>query len=536
MTKCGLPKGVKHEDIIESYVKNGGHITRVAEELGIARSTVREHARQDNLHVKPLVGGNTEGLQATKRDLPAKGKIKRYILTSAQNNTHVHEAVWTNLLALAESLDAEIIVGTYSYNKHAYGHLDVKRHTYEFQSDMWYDTKVVPYIIDTRLELANGLQWCGEMNILPTAKNPLEGLETYSARKSAIFPHAKMQLRSIAGPVGESAKLNYTTGTVTQRNYIQKRAGLLAEFHHIYGALIVEVNSDGHWWVRQLNAVENTGEIQDLDVIARDGEVTTGNPVEAITWGDLHATRIDEQVLEASAGRGGMLDTLKPKTQFIHDLMEGASVNHHSAKQPLERFRTKVRGLDCVATELKKSSAVLKLYLRPTVQTVVVNANHDRWIDKFLDNYDPKIGSPENAILYHDGSKNRLEQLIAGVDDPNVLEYLMKTYTEGVESVKFLGIDDGFTICGKVECGWHGDLGPNGARGGVRNLANVARLANIGHMHSASIMNGLYVAGTSTNLKMFYNHGPSSWSHSHIVTYPNGKRTIITMYDGKWRA
>ncbi len=29
---------------------------------------------------------------------------------------------------------------------------------------------------------------------------------------------------------GEGVKLNYTTGTVTQRNYIQKREGVIAEF------------------------------------------------------------------------------------------------------------------------------------------------------------------------------------------------------------------------------------------------------------------------------------------------------------------
>lgn len=33
-----------------------------------------------------------------------------------------------------------------------------------------------------------------------------------------------------------------------------------------------------------------------------------------------------------------------------------------------------------------------------------------------------------------------------------------------------------------------------------------------------------------------YAKGPSSWTHSHIVTYPNGQRTIITLYAGKWRA
>jgi hypothetical protein len=73
----------------------------------------------------------------------------------------------------------------------------------------------------------------------------------------------------------------------------------------------------------------------------------------------------------------------------------------------------------------------------------------------------------------------------------------------------------------------HGHLGPDGARGSAQNLNKIGKRANIGHLHSAGIYDGLYVAGTSTTLNMGYNKGPSSWSHSHIVTYPNGKRVTI---------
>jgi hypothetical protein len=37
-------------------------------------------------------------------------------------------------------------------------------------------------------------------------------------------------------------------------------------------------------------------------------------------------------------------------------------------------------------------------------------------------------------------------------------------------------------------------------------------------------------------LRWDYTKGPSNWTHSHIVTYTNGKRTIVTIYNGKWRA
>jgi hypothetical protein len=63
-------------------------------------------------------------------------------------------------------------------------------------------------------------------------------------------------MKSVASVKSDPTKFNWTTGTVTLRNYIQKKAGQKAEFHHCYGALLVEVDSTGAWGVRQLLADE----------------------------------------------------------------------------------------------------------------------------------------------------------------------------------------------------------------------------------------------------------------------------------------
>src|SRR5579859_4353210 len=242
------------EATVAAYESNGGNVRATAKELGVARSTVRDRITKAGLGKKPLAAGTKEGTKTEVRALPARGKINRYILTSAQNNTHVHAELLANLEVLAAYYNAEIIVGTYTYNQNHYGQLSVKRGKDKLpEKKLWYDPSITDYIKDHRIELGKGLVWAGEYNALPTNVNPLAGLESYTGRKSAIFPHAKLAMRSIATMQGEGVKLNYTTGTVTQRNYIQKREGVIAEFHHIYGALLVEVNSNGNWWVRQLN-------------------------------------------------------------------------------------------------------------------------------------------------------------------------------------------------------------------------------------------------------------------------------------------
>ena len=54
---------------------------------------------------KPLEGGQVKSREE-RAPRPNTGEIKRYLLTSAQNNTHVHEAFWENLTAFAKHYDA----------------------------------------------------------------------------------------------------------------------------------------------------------------------------------------------------------------------------------------------------------------------------------------------------------------------------------------------------------------------------------------------------------------------------------------------
>jgi hypothetical protein len=524
------------QDVVAaSFERNGGNVRATSKELGISRHTVRRIITPLGLMKKPLASGTIDGTKAEKQKLPVKGEVRRYVLTSAQNNTYVHESAWRNLNALAKHYNAEIIVGTYTYNQNRFGKLSVKRGTDKMEEkELWYDPKITDHIQDRRIQLAPGLVWCGEMNILPTAVQPLASLESYTGRNSAIFPHAKLAMRSIATMQGEGVKMNYTTGTITQRNYIQKREGMIAEFHHIYGGLLVEVNSDGNWWVRQLNEDES-GTIQDLDVVSKNGKVTTGNRIESITLGDIHATQIDPDVMSISRN---IIATLKPKHIFLHDVMEGASVNHHESDNPHARFMTWMRGLTRLDAELEKTVGVLNWFNYDFAKTVIVYSNHDDpWLKSWLQKYDYRK-DPANSELFLKAQAYMYSELRKGkmVRDVNMLEWFLKNAGYNART-KFLLSDESYLTCGKkIENGQHGHLGPAGRWGSPLNLATMARKANTAHTHSCGIYGGLYVAGTSTNLRWNYNQGPSNWSHTHIFTYPNGKRALATIYAEKWRA
>ena len=71
-------------------------------------------------------------------------------------------------------------------------------------------------------------------------------------------------------------------------------------------------------------------------------------------------------------------------------------------------------------------------------------------------------------------------------------------------------------------------------RGTRLNRRRIGAKTIIGHSHSPGIEEGCYQAGTSTNLRLEYNLGPSSWLNAHVVLYGNGKRAILPIIDGLW--
>lgn len=515
--------------VTELYYQLSGNITHIANAIGCSRDSVSRTIKKLRLAEQPLAEGQIKEISAAK--WPSKNRC--YIFTSAQNNTHIHKKIWENLLALADYYNARICVGTFTYNKNRYGPMAVKRGTYEGSDrELWYDPAIDGYIVDRRVEVARGLEWNGEMNILPTAENPLSGFEVYNGRRSGIFPHVKVEMRSVASNKDESTKFNYTTGTITQRNYIQKKAGLKAESHHSYGGLLVEVDSNGDWFARQVLA-DNDGTIYDLEYVVKDGVVSHHNGVEAITWGDIHSLLLDskrEAVLQ------DILNTLEPKYQFFHDLLLGSVISHHDWKNPHEQFRKHCRGggWNSFTEELKNVKRFLERMHRDNCKSVIVDSNHDKaWIERWLRETDYRK-DPENAITF---LRLQLAYYLSIKQDPNSKINIFQLALESPKFLRFLDTDESFTITRKkIECGWHGHLGSDGRRGSPETLCRMGRKANIAHTHSAGIYKGLYVAGLSSTPDMGYNHGPSSWSFSHIVTYPNGKRAVITVWNNKWSA
>lgn len=451
----------------------------------------------------------------------------RFILTSAQSGTKIFKPFWNNLLAYADHIGAQVLVSRFRYNISTAQAKESKTNA-EANSDDWYAPEITPYIFDTRARLCDGLIWAGDMNILPTATDPLSGLDSFTGLDSCIFPHAKIAMKSIATAMDDPPKKNYTTGAVTLSNYIQRKAGQKAEFHHAYGAALVEIDDEGDFFVRQLNANHN-GSFFDLDKFIHKGQIGQSK-IAAFSAGDIHARNIDPVVKNVTWGAGGIIDTLRPQTQFLGDVLDFESRSHHN--NLFDAYRLHVQGRDSVEDEIQETFDCVKSMTRPWCKTYIKKANHDEHLERWLRDGNFKADLL-NAPFYLEAMAAMLRAIREDRKDFDLLQWAFKRC--GDIDVEFVPRNKTVVIAG-IDMAQHGDLGPNGSRGSVRNISKTGRKANIEHSHSAQIVDGTYQAGTSTRLDMAYLRGPSSWSHCHIITDEHGKRQIVEIKKGKWRA
>lgn len=507
------------------------------------RAEKKEKARQEHIAslglsppspapAKPVARGVLAAPDEKRRVLPGG----RFVLTAAQNNTELHEGFWNALLNYCKETEAKLCVSRFTYNKSEWKKRGgVSNEDTEEDDEIWYDPRIKPYLLDEQVKLANGLVFCGELDILPTAATPLATLHNYTGPNSGIVPHAKVALQSFATMKHEPAKMMYTTGACTLRNYIERKAGQVATFHHVFGALVVEIDDDGEWFARQLMASDDGGFYDLNEWFTGDGTgVDVVGPI--ITLGDVHVEKMDHVALK---GALDMMDTLNPEHVFLHDLIDFEARNHHNIKDPHFLAKKHFQGVESVQANMEAGARFISGLQHRYPQTAlhVIRSNHDQAFERWLKDGSAMFDA-ENAWYWHywnsvahGGIKNGLS-LDLFSEAMHHAAHMNGFDLAGVHFVK----EDESVILSDIEHGMHGHRGVNGSKGSPKQFRQMGRKANTGHTHSAGIIDGVYTAGVLAELDMEYNSGPSSWSHSHILTYPNGKRCVITQRGSKWRA
>ena len=327
-----------------------------------------------------------------------RGQVRRWLLTAAQDDTDVHPAFWRNLHAYAAHLGAEILVAGFTYQQ--------VRHTDRLTLASTYRPELRDHLRFDPVDLGPVL-FAAEMNTLPTAVKPLSGLMTYSRGRDAVFPHAKLSYQTVPQMPGAFVPSLMTTGACTVPNYVPKKAGLKAEFHHILGAALVEVDGDGRAFMRSISATAD-GAFQDLDARVVAGAVSLGHRVEAITWGDIHLPSVAPEIFDHlwGARADSAIEALRPRHQFFHDLLSFEQASRHVDGDPLHRARMVHRGLSGMQAHVAEGAAFLRATEREFCRSVMIESNHD---DRLLQwaRRDPDRRDVENVPYWQRGFSSR---------------------------------------------------------------------------------------------------------------------------------
>lgn len=451
---------------------------------------------------------------------------QRYLITSAQNATEVHAPFFRALRTAARHLKAELVVIPLRYKN------PTSVWTREQESDDWWAEEVMPFLHNTRKKLNPNLVLAADVKIQPTASSPLTGFESLTGAESCIIGHPKMQLRTVPAPSGRMPKILTTTGACTKRNYTDSKAGKLGDFHHFLGAVLVEI-SGRKFHLRQINADREDGSFTDLDKVYRGGEVSKAPPALGLVLGDTHVRFTCPQVDRATFGPGGIVDVLAPKVLVFHDLLDGHTVNpHHRGNPFIAEAKRKAEKMD-VETEVREAVEFVKARVGGRAG-VIVPSNHDSFLARWVIETDWR--SSGSKAFYLETAQAMLASTRlgpGGVEYADPFRYWVDRL-KGDAPIACLGPTDSLVI-GDVECGSHGDKGPNGARGSLKNLSRLGARMVSGHTHTPGIEEGHYQCGTSSQLRLEYNHGPSSWLNAHCAVYANNKRSLIIVVDGEWR-
>lgn len=481
--------------------------------------------------LKPVTGGALRGSQERLHTLQGH---RRLVFTSAQNNTDVHHDFLSSLESYCEHEEAKLVIAPFSYNKNAWRKLsDLDETTpddgnslggFGAKGDLWYHPRLHPHLDDTNYVIdKTSIRFSGALDILPTAVNPISGLVNYNQGRSHIIPHPQVRQQAIPSAMYAVPEFVWTTGCCTLKNYIQRKAGQKAEFHHTFAALVVEVGDAGEWWARHLIA-DNSGRFTDLGRMYHpDGRVENSG-IRALSY-EAHIEKGDSSLYAILAN---IITLLQPDHVFVHDLVDFEVRNHHNIKDPDFRYRQWHRGDESVDLMFDMAghhvNDIMGLF---DGGYHVCRSNHDMAVERWLREADWK-NDPVNMETFLKLKLRQIE-LLKTHQDPNMLGHMMLDRLDAARQERFHLYDqNGSLKIDNVELAVHGHVGINGRPATINSMQNIGSKITYGHTHTAGRAFGVVTLGVLARMDMGYNPGYSTWSPTICLQDILGKRQLVT--------
>jgi len=457
--------------------------------------------------------------QAQEKIINTNKKV--YLISWAQNNTKADVDLINGMIAYRDFHDedqSEILIICGRYNN--FNTLNGQK------EDEYWDPILTPFLTASNVRLNSNLQVRGDIKIVPTNLNPLNGLEGLSNDESLIVGSPSLHFKALPVVDPTHPKILLTTGACTIDNYSQSLSGSKANFNHSLGFTVVEIKDDNTFFTRQVGYDKKTKQFTDLyfNVDCKNAIVRRTNEIEGIVLGDLHYGEHDEIVLNKTTNV--LMKKLKPTSVVIHDVFSSYAVNVHDVKDIYASYRKEKENKNDVFIEISNMLQWLETISEYNV--VIIRSNHDDMLDRWLKGDWRSYPTLKNSEKYMEYALLTLQ----GKAENGIIPYVIN---QKFPKFKCLTRNESYKI-GGFQVSQHSDVGPNGSRGGgVNQFKKLSSKSIFGHSHSFGRSLGAICVGTNTKLRLDYNRGLSNWTQgSVIISKETLKAQLILFINGEF--
>jgi hypothetical protein len=369
-----------------------------------------------------------------------------------------------------------------------------------------------------------------DLDIRPYIADPLSGLSGLGAEecRSYIIAHTTQRMKTLPNEIGSHPRIQQCTGALTLPLYRNNKSGILGDKRHVIGAVIVDV-AVNKFIPAAVQSDTDGSFIYNGVRYNPDGTIETVRP-EAIIRGDDHVGFEDPK---ANSAVDEIVAELMPKSIFVHDILDAASVSHHRERSIIQTLSVPhhIKTLELELAECRRFLQEINRKKPKDCKIYIVPSNHNEHLHRYLDErrwVDDKMNIKKAAELFHHWINEGKDPLIYGVDPKEELGVWIR---RGDKAIRIAG----------VVVSTHGDKGPKGARGSIRGEYVSFGLSSAGHSHSPEKLGGATRVGTLSSLDLDYTIGaPSDWAHAIEAIYKgrDGKtplRQLMLVIDGEWR-
>jgi len=463
-----------------------------------------------------------------ERVVPPSSRIRRFLIPHADPNA-APENFFPNLLAYTAHMNAELAIGCRGTKLKSYA------------------SELRPYLCPDRVRLSDSCLLIGDTRMNSAAKDPLKDFLTKNGGGHVIVPHPRVALRSIPRMSCDPARYVVSTGSVTAPSYSDTQAGHDALFHHVAGALVVEIDVDGVAFFRHITA-DREGSFQDLDCVVRDGVVHTGQRIAGVVWGDIHLAAMSRAIglssfgwdvaEKRSTGAFNLLDWLRPSWQLMADGLDFPSRHRLAIKSSTEMARMYFLGRGDVRQEVKDAADFYNACVRPWSDLKLTEDNHGRKFVDWVDGDRRRDPLPQNAGYAAALFAKKMEMIEAAGDDFRAYQIVEAALRdEGMDAAVGVIYRGQSFAPGGVEVSIHSHKGINGASGNPSHYRGFGRKVTLTHPHTPIIDAGMISAGTCAEIPEVWNPDSTTHANAHVLHYATGKRCLLLMTaDGRFRA